>query len=264
MLSQQAKAHCGFDELQHDVLHNQILRATIDRLRGADGLDQGLNHELGKLLKAFDYVSPITLTKSMFRRVQLYRNNGYYGLLMKVAELVHDALLPEGGAGRFRFDNILRDEKKMALIFEEFVRNFFRLEQQEYHVGRNRIAWDLSTEPLPATAASFLPTMETDVTLRSGTRTLVIEAKYYRETLTGRYGGETLHSHNLYQLFAYLKNIEARGGSDAQAEGILLYPDVDQSLDLQYQIQGHKLSVRTLDLGASWPEIHRGLINLVR
>jgi 5-methylcytosine-specific restriction enzyme subunit McrC len=50
----------------------------------------------------------------------------------------------------------------------------------------------------------LLPTMETDITLRSGTRTVVIEAKYYRETLTRRYGKETLHSDNLYQLFAYL------------------------------------------------------------
>lgn len=264
MLCQQAKAHCAFDELQHDVLHNQILRATIDRLREAEGLDQDLNHELGKLLKAFEHVFPITVMKSSFRRLQLHRNNGYYDLLMKVSELVHDALLPEEGSGRFRFGDVVRDERKMALVFEEFVRNFYRLEQQEYHVGRDRIAWDLSTEPLLATAESLLPTMETDVTLRSGKRTVVIEAKYYRETLTGRYGGETLHSHNLYQLFAYLKNIEARGGADTQAEGILLYPDVDRALDLRYRIQGHQLSVRTLDLAAPWPEIHRGLINLVQ
>jgi 5-methylcytosine-specific restriction enzyme subunit McrC len=46
--------------------------------------------------------------------------------------------------------------------------------------------------------------MKTDITLRSSTRTVVIEAKYYRETLTRRYSKETLRSDNLYQLFAYL------------------------------------------------------------
>lgn len=263
MLFQQAKAHCAFDELQHDVLHNQILRATIDRFRHAEGLDRELNHELGQLLKAFEHVSPIAVTSSCFRRLQLHRNNGYYNLLMKVCELVHEALLPEEGTGRFRFDDVLRDERRMALVFEEFVRNFYRLEQQQYHVSRDRILWDLNTGPLPA-AANLLPTMETDITLRSSTRTVVIEAKYYRETLTRRYGKETLHSDNLYQLFAYLKNLEARGGCDTKAEGILVYPAVERALDLRYRIQGHALSVRTLDLAAPWPEIHRDLINLLQ
>jgi 5-methylcytosine-specific restriction enzyme subunit McrC len=90
-LFEQAKAHCAFDELQHDVLHNQILRATIDRLRRVEGLDRDLNHQLGQLLKAFEHVCAITVTKSLFRRVQLHWNNGYYNLLMRVAELVHDA-----------------------------------------------------------------------------------------------------------------------------------------------------------------------------
>ena len=58
MLFQQSKAHCTFDELQHDVLHNQILRATIDRFRHAEGSDRELNHELGQLLKDFEHVSP--------------------------------------------------------------------------------------------------------------------------------------------------------------------------------------------------------------
>jgi 5-methylcytosine-specific restriction enzyme subunit McrC len=264
MLFQQAIAHCTFDELQHDVLHNQILRATVDRIRHAEGLNRELNHELGQLLKAFEHVSPIAVTRSSFRRLQLHRNNGYYNLLMKVCELVHGALLPEEGTGRFRFEDVLRDERRMALVFEEFVRNFYRLEQQQYHVSRDRILWDLNTEPLPAAATNLLPTMETDITLRSGTRTVVIEAKYYRETLTRRYGKETLHSDNLYQLFAYLKNLEARGGPDTKAEGILVYPAVERALDLRYRIQGHGLSVRTLDLAAPWPEIHGELISLLQ
>jgi 5-methylcytosine-specific restriction enzyme subunit McrC len=265
MLYQQAKAHCAFDELQHDVLHNQILRATIDRLRRVEELDKDLNHELGQLLKVFEHVSPMTVTRGSFRTLQLHRHNGYYNLLMRVAELMHNALLPEEGTGRFRFNDILRDERKMALVFEEFIRNFYRIElnQQQYRVTRDRIAWNLSVGTLPALATGLLPIMETDVTVRFGARTVVIEAKYYRQPLARRYGGETLHSHNLYQLFAYLKNLEARGGPDTQAEGILVYPWVDRALDLRYCIQGHKLSVRTLDLAASWPEIHRGLMNLV-
>src|ERR1700720_3161246 len=48
-------------------------------------------------LKAFEHVSPIAVTRSSFRRLQLHRNNGYYNLLMKVCELVHEALLTRRG-----------------------------------------------------------------------------------------------------------------------------------------------------------------------
>lgn len=83
-----------FNELQHDVLHNQILRTTIDRFRHAEGLDRELNHELGQLLKAFEHVFPIAVTRNSFRRLKLHRNNGYNNLLMKVCELY-----PKGGPG---------------------------------------------------------------------------------------------------------------------------------------------------------------------
>ncbi len=45
---------------------------------------------------------------------------------MRVAELAFHSLLPtEGGIG-FKFYDVLRDERKMAGIFEAFVRNFYR------------------------------------------------------------------------------------------------------------------------------------------
>lgn len=152
-LWRQAKAHCAFDELQYDVLHNQILRATIDRLHRTEGVDLDLRHQLGQLLKAFSQVTPIDVTQSTFRRVQLHRNNAYYDLLIRIAELVHDALLPEGDTGRFRFADALRDEKKMRRIFEEFIRNFFRLEQDQYDVTRYWIKWDLADGVSPKSAA---------------------------------------------------------------------------------------------------------------
>ena len=57
---------------------------------------------------------------------------------------------------------------------------------------------------------------------------------------------------------------EARGGPDTKAEGILVYPAVERALNLRYQIQGHGLSIRTLDLAAPWPEIHGELISLLQ
>jgi|GEM_PF-3543589 len=46
-------------------------------------------------------------------------------------------------------------------------------------------------------------------------------------------GQSSVHSVHLYQIYAYLRNLERRGGPDAQAEGILLYPAVSQRIDLR-------------------------------
>jgi 5-methylcytosine-specific restriction enzyme subunit McrC len=64
-------------------------------------------------------------------------------------------------------------------------------------------------------------------------------------------------------LFAYLKNIAIRGGSDAYAEGMLLYPVVDKKIRLSYQLHGHKVSINTVDLGKEWREIRSELLEMV-
>ena len=97
--------------------------------------------------------------------------------------------------------------------------------------------------------ARYLLEMRTDVTVRQTGRTVVIDAKYYEETLQRYYDRRSIHSANLDQLVSYLKNLEHRGGPDATAEGMLVYPVTSQPLDVTYRIQGHKLRVYTLDLG---------------
>jgi hypothetical protein len=79
-------------------------------------------------------------------------------------------------------------------------------------------------DPLEGSEAGFLPGMITDVTLRYPDRTVVIECKYTDCLATGQYLNQTLKSQHLYQLSAYLRNLEYRPGPDAAADGILLYP----------------------------------------
>jgi len=63
-----------------------------------------------------------------------------------------------------------------------------------------------------------------------------------------------------YQLFAYVKNLESRGGPDRFAEGILLYPTVDREIDHSSVIQGHRMSARTVDLTMLWKDINTRLL----
>ena len=45
-------AVCDFDELTHDVLHNQILKATLTNLARCVDVEQGTRHELRSLAQA--------------------------------------------------------------------------------------------------------------------------------------------------------------------------------------------------------------------
>ena len=82
----------------------------------------------------------------------------------------------------------------------------------------------------------FIPRTETNVVLRSPTRALIIDTKYYQHTLSGRSDQGKLHSENLYQLFAYLKNAEAMDAVYKEAEGMLLYPTVQQPSDESFTV----------------------------
>jgi 5-methylcytosine-specific restriction enzyme subunit McrC len=178
----QGKVVCEFDEFKHDILHNQILKATLARLARVDDLDDDLRGELARLLRHLSDVSHIAPTRLAFRQVQLHQNNGFYRFLLNVCELVHDCLLPDAEGRGYRFRDFLRDERRMADLFQQFVFHFFRLEQRTFpSVKVDRIRWSLRARDQASQGA--LPSMVTDVTLRSPNRTLVVDTKYYKQAL---------------------------------------------------------------------------------
>lgn len=253
------RVHCVIDSLSYDVTHNQIIKTTIRNLVQCEDLDRDLRDRFLRLYRRLHEVSEIELSSSAFASVQLHRNNAFYGFLLQICRLIYDNLLIDEQAGESKFRDFLRNERQMAAVFEKFVRNFYRREQAEYRVKSERIDW----QEVEATQFDrrFLPSMRTDISLESPHRKIVIDTKYYVSTLQSHYESETVHSGNLYQLFTYLKNLQI--GEHRQVEGILLYPTVGKSLNLQYRIQGHSIRVVTVDLDADWRTIHERLLGLI-
>ena len=252
---------CEFDDLSHDLLHNQILKASLKRLARARTIEPQLAHELVLTARRMPDVSDIWLERSAFARVQLHRNNAYYDLNLKVAELAFDCLLPDPASGGFAFHDILRDETKMARVFEDFVRNFYRTEQRAFAVLPLTIPWE--ADALSTTGAGRLPVMIVDIYLRSPDRRMIIDTKYYAKSLQqSLFGTPSFQSGNLYQLFSYLKNVTA-DQAFANCEGMLLYPQVGPCLRESYQIQGHPVTLATVNLAQPWPAIARDLIDLL-
>jgi 5-methylcytosine-specific restriction enzyme subunit McrC len=109
----------------------------------------------------------------------------------------------------------------------------------------------------------FLPSMRTDISIETPEKHIIIDTKYYENALQRYYKKDTVRSTNLYQLFAYLKNIENKDESCQAGEGILLYPTAGYDLDLKYEIQGHKVSIKTVNLAKEWQDIHESLMNII-
>ena len=248
---------CEFDELSYDVVHNRILKATSRRLMRADSISKENAEELASLCRQFPEVRDIELTSQIFGQVELHRNNQFYDFLMKLCALIHHNLLVSERRGRSRFRDFTRDRFQMAVLFENFVRNFYR-QHTKYRVGREDIRWKLiARDP---SDAKLLPKMQTDISLEAKGRKIIIDCKYTPKATQTHYESEKLRSEHLYQLHAYLSNLPDQ---ESRCEGTLLYPEVDKPLAAEFTGNGRKISIRTINLHQPWTAIHDDLLRLV-
>jgi 5-methylcytosine-specific restriction enzyme subunit McrC len=244
-------------------VHNRILKAALGTLARSDAVEAPLRTDLRELRTKLGAISDVPLTHHLFKKLQLSRNISHYGLLMRICEMVLELMLPEERGRGSRFANILQNEERMSAIFEAFVRNFYKQELKTFTVASEVIAWD--TDSNLVSHVNYLPSMLTDVTLRSPIRTIVIDAIFYGETLVSHLGGQKkVRSAHLYQLLSYLTNMANRKGPDEKAEGLLLYPCIEGTeLRLEFQLVGHRVRAYTIDLTRSWPDIHDEMMTVI-
>ena len=254
-------AVCDLDELTADVLHNQILKASLLSLATCSDVEKNLRHEMRTSAHKMIGVSTIRLSADLFHRVQLSRNTAQYSFLVRVCELVFHALLPDEKGNGSKFQNVLEDEVRMSALFEDFLRNFYRSELPEYSSASEIMPWLAEAEDEADLA--YLPIMKTDITLRARDQTIVADAKYYREVLAGGRYDPKVRSAHLYQIATYLAHVR-KNEHDRAVSGLLIYPSAGQSLRLSYRLLGTPISIVTVDLSAEWSSIHAELIGLIK
>ncbi|WP_157433404.1 5-methylcytosine restriction system specificity protein McrC [Adhaeribacter aquaticus] len=261
-LLKQGKAVCSFETTSTDILLNQVIKATLLRLLALTEITPEWKSLIHYQIKAFPEVKVVAVKSTDFDQAkQIKAINPYYKPVLAICELIWSNLLPEAEDGKFYFRSFLEDERQMGHLFEAFVRNFYRQEQKQYEVKAERIKWILDTSD--ETALEYLPLMVTDISLLSSKRNIIIDTKFYRAALLKRYEKQKLISAHLYQLFAYLKNRNSKY-KDQLTEGMLLYPVVQQEIDLTYHMQGHQLSIKTINLAQPWPHIKQDLLAIIR
>ncbi len=150
----------------------------------------------------------------------------------------------------------------MNQLFESFVRNFYRIEQSKFDsVKKENIKWHFTSTD---NDDQYLPQMETDITLENESEKIIIDAKYYRETMTINYDKEKIKSSNLYQLFSYLLNQQDQNPKTMNATGILLYPTIEKDYDLKFRYDNHNIHIRTVNLNSNWKNISSRLKEIIQ
>jgi 5-methylcytosine-specific restriction enzyme subunit McrC len=256
-LLRHGRVACGWDELEYDTLPNQILKTTLGSLHDSADLEPAARADVQDLLRWLSPVRAIDLGGRQFRRVQLHRNNRIYAFLLHVCEFVHEHWLPDERAGIRHFRDFVRNG--LPKLFEKFVFNFFQYElSDDWKVSAPIIHWQNTSSDQD----DFIPRMETDVCLRGPNRAIILDTKFYAQSLkAGAYGLPKLSSSNLYQIYTYLRQKSCEPGWE-NAEGILLYPRTTKDFAIELTTHGHVIRAVTLDLAQPWKNIHTALMQI--
>jgi len=150
------------------------------------------------------------------------------------------------------------DEQRMSRLYEKFILEYYRKHYPELNANPSPIEWQLDQK-----GDGMLPAMKTDIMLQKDNNILIIDAKYYSQTTQEQYEKHTIHSNNLYQIFAYVKNkeYELKDTIHKPVAGMLLYAKTDEEFqpDSEYYMSGNKISVKTLDLNNEFVVISKHL-----
>ena len=252
-------AACEFDELSEDNLLNRILKTTMTALLRTEGVKKERKDALKKNLVFFDGVGEFLSIESPWRRIQYQRNNRNYEMLIHLCSMILDGMIQTAEHGKYRL--AVFEEKYMPWLYENFILEYYRVHRPDLNPAHTKISWDYRGGK-DDIGKEFMPAMKTDISLRKGKITLIIDAKYYGHILKASHQNAEpkLPSANLYQIFAYVKNYEKRiadSDTDEEVSGLLLYAKTNE-LNVpfcQCNIGGNRIGAQTLDLNCDFKTI---------
>lgn len=243
--------YCEFDDLSENNQFNKILKTTALHLIRQKDVKEVHREELSKALFYFDEVDIIEISTIKWDKLVYRRSNQSYRMLINICYFVLESLLLTTEEGHYKMAKFI-DEKEMSWLFEKFILEYYRHHFPELCPGASQVKWDLADG-----IKDYLPKMQTDVMLKKGSKTLIIDAKYYSKIMQvqKRFNSKSIPSENLYQIYTYVKNADSQ--HDGSVSGIILYAKTnnDDLPDCNYCIGGNYIGIRTLNLSGSFEEI---------
>lgn len=254
------KMSCRYDEFSRNNNVNQLLKAILNMLYFMKNLNNDFKKRFRALLLEFDQVENISLSESYFKLVNYNRLNQDYRFPIELGYLIYTNSIPTEDRNINEFIEVDRDEERMSSIFEEFIKNFYKI-HTNYEIRSRRYSWDI--KPLGDSEMDFIPRMETDIEIERPKEKIIIDAKYYRNAFTSRFNNEKFISNHMYQISAYLrKNINI--GEKRDLRGILLYPSNGYDFHEKFTSkEGYTIEFKTVNLNKKWYYIEEDLLSVL-
>lgn len=241
---------CAYDDFSVNFYMNRVIKTTVELLLRSD-ISKARKKELRKLFVFFGEVESLDVYNINWS-FRYNRNNQTYRMLISICYLIVKGLLQTTSNGTKKLMDFI-DEQRMSRLYEKFILEYFRREHPGITANASQIPWQLDDD-----MNAMLPVMQTDIMLMKDEKTLIIDAKYYSNTMQTQYDVHTFHSGNLYQIFTYVKNKESQLSSQPhEVSGMLLYAKTDEAVlpNNTYRMSGNRISVRTLDLDCNFEQI---------
>ena len=186
---------------------------------------------------------------------------------MNICYFVLHGMLQTTDEGKYKMLEF--SDEFMAKLYEKFILEYYKKHYKYLRPNAKEVYWDIpidddnpvvNSEPM----IKFLPKMKTDIMLTCEGKTLIIDAKYYENTMQEHYDKSKIHSDNLYQIFTYVKNYDK--DNTGNVAGLLLYAKTEDDIikyPLKYKIGGNPIGASTLDLNKDFSEIASQLDQIV-
>ncbi|MCL2052328.1 MAG: 5-methylcytosine-specific restriction endonuclease system specificity protein McrC [Lachnospiraceae bacterium] len=249
----QGKLVCDFDEFTENSPHNQVLKSVMRLLLRHGNVKPDNKKLLRKLLLYFNNVSRISPLEIRWDILKYHRNNASYRMLIEICRLTVEGLLLTTETGEHKLASWLNGEETFYL-YQRFVFAFYKRHRPELKPSASYINWDITGEK-----SGYLPSMQSDIILQNGGKTIIIDTKYYGETMKTHHERAKYISGHLYQIYAYVMNYSK--GVSGDVTGVLLYAKTDETItpDESMVISGNTISLKTLDLNTDFINISKQL-----
>ena len=271
-LMQQGRIACRYHNFVVDTPRNRFVRAALDKSAALltafekhqlAGVKDKVQQEAKEIAKRCRRQSRIMHEMGVLAPAPLPNspeldNFGRHDMtdrpMVELAKFVFVLLMPTEDAGKTSTPDIgHRDDQWLRNLFELAVYGFFAIdsEMQAWEATNGtHLRWHADEQRSSVGAKTLLPRMQADIILHNHEldKRIVIDTKYTRLEASKKYEAQEntkAKSDHLYQIYSY---IMSQHEAHPQAEGVLLYPAVENEVDEHTTIQDHRYRFMTVNL----------------
>ena len=248
---------CNYDDFNENTLLNKVIKTTIFYLIKSNKIGNNTKDLLKKLNAYYVNVDVVDIRTIKWDQIKFNRNNISYKYVIDLCRLILKGLIVTDKHGNNKFKEFL-DDSRVSAIYENFIKAYYRKHFPELKASSRKFN-------LVSNNASYAPIMKTDITLEYNNKLLIIDAKFYSKILRDNIYDQKckiLSTNNLFQIYTYVDSQDPM--KENKAYGMLLYAQTinEPSVNLSYEIIGHKILVKTLDMNSTWEDITNRLDNI--